>query len=242
MDLKHFNLAHYTGHKALYELFQAYALYKKPINKALSEVGIQVQIRGGGTAETSVILATKTAQEIKLDDIDYMTAYHVGSGFHSLRNAEAKYCINAAIFFQTMMEAVINDKIQDGHFYQKWKTYLTQNNATAKELDYLDKYTTNVYRAIRNNIIHPKGSKGLLNAEKICFYHMYENLKFGWFCFVFLLNKEHDSNMDYQVNWDYMCQECHHIPKGLKEADFPDLEEFGHKLLSKHLNTINQQL
>lgn len=250
--MKNVDLANYTWHKALEELYKCYLLYVEPINIVLKHNDIHVQrIDFKEVSDMESILDKISINDINIEQIDNINAFFFWSSLRSLREKEIEYCINASIFFQAMMEAVINEewikgwfitkKWKDKSFYDKWFDYMKENWADKKEVGYFENYNDNIYKNIRINSIHPKWRDGLKHADNFDFYTVYENIKYWWFCFVFLLNKKHNFYLNYNDNWGEMCKRnC--LEWDLEKNNFVDIEKLSAELYKKHICWINKNL
>ena len=141
-----------------------------------------------------------------------------------------------------MMEAEINDvlgKRAYGSFKDKWEKFLSDHNASNEVRSYFDKYHDVVYKKIRIPSVHAKNIKGLTNIGALRFSVVHEGLKCGWYCFVFLLNVVHKSNMDYSDNWRVMSEEAHGIPAVIDSDEYPDYGEIINRLYQYHLDHFN---
>ena len=245
MHLAHFDIAHYAGHKALDELRRAYLLYTLPIAQAMRESGISgFSIDFKPVSDIGALSQELTVQDLDLDAIDPINAFHWSSYLDLLRQQEAKLCINACIFFQMMMEAVINDVYENTEhgFARKWNWFIGSQGGQLEDRDNFLKYNTNIYEKIRIATVHATKSQGLINAESIHFPYVHENLKRGWYCFVFLLNKKHGAEMDYATNWRTMSEEAHDIPADLSRTMFVHMDQLAGRLRKKHIDYFNDQL
>lgn len=247
LDLNYFDIAEYAGNKALDELYKAYLIYIEPISRALTNNNIHVvSYDFKENHDIDILSSNLTVRDIDVDSADPINALHWSSYLIALREAEAKYCINAAIFFQMKMESVINDIIDNNllgkSFYEKWKNFLMSHNATPEELNYFNGYCENIYRKMRNTTIHAKQRFGIINAELFRFPHVHKYIKFGWYSFVFLLNKTNGLNMNYEDNWLQICQSIHRIPANISEEDFCDMSILSGEMSKKHYDYINQNL
>lgn len=64
MDLEHFDIAHYTGHKALDELFYAYKIYTNPIEHVLRACNIQtIRLNASGVSSVNNLLVITVYNE-----------------------------------------------------------------------------------------------------------------------------------------------------------------------------------
>jgi len=247
LDLNNFDIAQYAGNKALDELYKAYRIYVEPISKALANNNIHVvSYDFKENHDIDILSSNLTVRDIDVDSSDPINALHWSSYLTALREAEAKYCINAVIFFQIKMESVINDVIEENlselSFYRKWNQFLKSHNATQEELDHFNRYCDNIYRKMRNTTIHAKQRFGIINAELFRFPYVYKYIKFGWYSFIFLLNKTNGLNMNYEDNWLQICQYIHCIPANISAEDFCDMSILSEKMSKKHYDYINQNL
>lgn len=243
MDLQHFDIAHYAGHKAVNELAMAYRLYVVPFAEALRTEGIQVTTYDfNDTHDIHVFAERETIQTLDPLSIDPINAFHLSSYMSALQKREAEHCINAAIFFQVMMEASINEALgatATGSFKARWDGFLTANNATSCEQGKLDTYVANIYRALRNKVVHPSGRTGVLDATRFRFPYAHENLKCGWYSFVFLLNKSKGFSLDYAANWQEMVQVVHGVPATIAPANFRHIGDLASQLMTMHTDYLN---
>ena len=95
---------------------------------------------------------------------------------------------------------------------------------------------------MRNTTIHAKQRFGIRNAELFRFPYVHKYIKFGWYSFVFLLNKTNGLNMNYEDNWLQICQSIHRIPANISAEDFCDMSILSEKMSKKHYDYINQNL
>lgn len=100
-------------------------------------------------------------------------------------------------------------------------------------------YFNEIYKGVRNPIIHADQRIGKRNLQIMKFIHVYKYIKKGWFSFVFLLSKEHNLQLNYQQNWKQMC-DIHNLPDNIEEQQFPNLGELTQSLFKKHLNGLNK--
>ena len=250
MDLEHFDIAHYTGHKALDELFFTYSIYVNPIENVLVFCNIHTtRMNASGAPNANNILKNTSIQELEINNIDHIDCFHIGSSLRQLRTKEAEFCINTAIYFQSMMEADINHLVElysltftnkSPSFKVKWKKFLDDYKAPQQIKNSFDLYFNNIYKGIRNPSIHPSKRVGLENPDLLRFSVVYENIMHGWFVFVFSLNIMHDAKIDYKDNWDEMCRR-HNIPSTIDNNLFIKIEELSSAMYKKHINTINKQ-
>lgn len=242
METEHFDIAHYAGHKALEELGKCFRLYTLPIRQVLYENNIQIHsFDFKPISDIGDLISKLTIQDLDIDEIDHINAFHFGSHLRALNKKEIEYCINSSVFFQVMMETEINDILgsDEGHFFGKWDGFLKSNNANAEDLDDFKAYFNNIYKGIRNPTVHPKERIGLRNAEMFHFIHVHEYIKRGWFSSVFLSNKMHGFDMDKNENWKSMCS-SHGVPDEITKEDFPDMGKLAGSLYIKHTEGINK--
>ncbi|MCK5110361.1 MAG: hypothetical protein KAQ94_02485 [Arcobacteraceae bacterium] len=248
--MENFDIAHYTGHKAIDELYKAFRIYIVPIEMALLEHNIQSQSMDfKEKSDINTLVRTLSIININIDDIDHINSFHIASKLTSLRKKEIECCINTAIFFQAMMEADINNLIsitnlklpKNPSFYQKWHTFLTKNKAPKHILDSFKIYFDEIYKGIRNPSIHPKDRRGLSNPELFRFPKVHENIRHGWDVFAFSISIEHNTIIDYNDNWKIMCQEIHNIPQNIIKDEFPNLEKLSGNMYKKHLDFFNNK-
>ena len=196
MGLAHFDIANYLGHRSFDDLYKAFRIYKVPIAVALSENGItsfNIDFKKNHDIEQESL--KNTVCDIDVNSVDPINAFHFAGHIRLLKQKEAEHCINTAIFFQAMMEAVINDALGSkakGSFKDKWISFFKSNNATNKDLQNFDQYHKNIYKKIRIPTVHAKNRKGLTNIEALRFSFVHQNIRYGWFSFVFLLNVIHE--------------------------------------------------
>jgi hypothetical protein len=252
MDMEHFDIAHYTGHKALDELYKAYFLYVNSIEEVLYNCNIQTTRMDFKTiSDIDTILQTTSITNLKIDAIDYINCFHIGGSLRMLRKKEAEFCINTAIFFQSMMEASINHLIslysisfqgnKSPSFKVKWEKFLEINNAPETIKNSFKLYLDNIYKGIRIPAIHPDRRMGLENPELLRFPIVHENIMHGWFVFVFALSIEHSTLINYEDNWNTMCEEIHQIPSLINKEHFPDIEHLSNEMYKKHIDTLNNE-
>jgi len=246
MDLGHYDIANYLGHKAINHLYLVHRIYKVPISQALAENGINgFSVDFKEKSDIEFEKASKTVCDISLDSVDPINAFHFANHLEQLRRCEAEHCIDTAIYFQAMMEATINDVLGSkakGSFKDKWLKFLKSNNASEIEVKYFESYHDNIYKKIRIPTVHAKNRNGLSNIESLQFSFVHENIKYGWFSFVFLLNKIHNFNMDYNDNWKIMSEESHRIPAVIKQEDYPDYSLIINSLHQYHIDYLNNQI
>lgn len=244
MDIHNFDIAHYTGHKAIEELARAHGIYTAPIADVLAMEGVHVTSFDFKPKHDIEDLARRTrVSDLDLDSVDPINAFHWGGYLMHLRKKEGERCINAAIFFQAMMEAVINDQLGDAAerlcFAQKWQNFLRKHDAPARIKQAFEEYVENIYRRIRIKAVHAKSRMGGLDTDSLRFPFVYGYLRSGWDCFAFLTGIAHGSNMDYDENWKTMC-DIHRIPSMLNTAEFCDIGELSGMMTQKHLDFLNQ--
>lgn len=247
MDLKNYDIANYLGHKALNHLHLAYRIYTVPISQALIENGIsEFNIDFKEESDIEIVKSKKKVSDISIKNVDPINAIYLANSLSLLKQREAEHCIDAAIYFQAMMEATINDALGNkakGTFKDKWQKFLNDNNANQIEVNYFEKYHDNIYKKIRIPSVHAENRKGLVNIEALRFSFVHENLKMGWFSFIFLLNKMHKCNLDYEENWKMMSEEAHDVPSTVNEDEYADYSLIVNKLYAYHLdyfNSLNQ--
>jgi hypothetical protein len=139
------------------------------------------------------------------------------------------------------MESVINDHLgsgASGSFASKWVGVLNNSGAAQADLDNFDNYLANIYRRMRNKVVHPSARTGVIDASRFSFSHAHENLKYGWFTFVFLLNHQHGAAMDYDDNWKTMA-EAHSVPAVINPGDYPNLGTLAGQMMKVHLDHLN---
>ncbi|MBF0470841.1 MAG: hypothetical protein HQL48_05645 [Gammaproteobacteria bacterium] len=95
-------------------------------------------------------------------------------------------------------------------------------------------------KKIRTPTVHAKNRQGLTNIESLRFSYLHENMKYGWSCFVFLLNIIHGFKMDYDENWKIMC-EGHGIPAVITKDDYLDYSLLCNELNAKHFAHLNDE-
>lgn len=221
----------------------AYRLYVVPFAEALRNEGIQVTTYDfKDTHDIHVLAERETIQTLDPLSIDPINAFHLSSYMSALQKQEAQHCINAAIFFQVMMEASINEALgarATGSFKMKWGGYLNANNATSREQGQLDTYVTNIYRALRNKVVHPSGRTGVLDATQFRFPYTHENLKCGRYSFVFLLNKSNGLSLDYAANWQEMVELAHGVPATIAPPSFRHMGDLASQLMARHTDYLN---
>lgn len=244
MDIQNIDIAHYTGHKAIEELAMAHRIYATPIADVLAMECVHVTSFDFKPKHDIEDLARRTrVSDLDLDSVDPINAFHWGGYLRHLRKKEGERCINAAIFFQAMMEAVINDHMGDAaeklYFAQKWRSFLTKHDAPARIKQAFEEYVENIYRSIRIKALHAKSRTGGLDTDSLRFPFVHGYLKSGWDCFVFLYGIAHDLDMDYDKNWKAMC-DIHRIPSMLDTAEFCDIGELSRMMTQKHLDSFNQ--
>lgn len=171
MDIHNFDIAFYTGHKAIEELSRAYQKYVGPIAPVLEAEGVRTSsFDFKENHDIEVLVRRQTVSELDIDGVDPINAFHWGGFLMNLRKKEAERCINAAIFFQAMMEAAINDALGDeaeGSFAMKWRSFLEQNGASEQVKQAFEDYLVNIYRKIRIPAVHAKkriGGRGVRSS------------------------------------------------------------------------------
>lgn len=243
MDLGHYDIAHYLGHKAIYHLYLAYRIYTVPVSQALAENGISgFNIDFKENSDFEIEKARNSVRDISKENVDPINAFHFANSLSLLKQREAEHCIDASIYFQSMMEASINDalgKKAKGSFKDKWLKYLNENGAKQSDIDYFESYHDNIYKKIRIPSVHAKDRKGLINIEALRFSFVHENIKKGWFSFIFLLNNSHGFDMNYEDNWKIMSEEAHNVPATIDDADYPDYSLIVGELYKYHLDHFN---
>ena len=161
------------------EMYRCYRLYSTPFDRALYENNIQVSSYDFKLKSDIGDLASGlTIQDLEIDKIDHINAFHIGGYLFSLKKKEIEYCINSSVFFQVMMETVINDAlgIHNGSFFNKWDKFLKDNNASEDEMNDFKLYFDNIYKGIRIPTVHPKERIGLGNSQMFRFDHVHELL------------------------------------------------------------------
>jgi len=237
-DLGDFDIADYAGHTAFSELNEAYKVYIRPINN-------------------TVLAKPTNIQNIDIENFDYVRAPALGISIENLRKEEAKRCINAAIFFQAMMEAVVNNErsTTEKYFKEKWNNFLIRNEASEEIKQHFSDYHQNIYKDIRINAVHANTRIGSINMGKLRFPYLYENLMRGWFCFIFLLKhsdrealsssltqtRNNIDNDNYQKSWATMC-DVHGMPSTIDNSQYPDLSEYARYLNKKNIDGSNNDL
>lgn len=240
MNSKHFDIAHYAGHKAIEELHKCYRLYTLPIGQVLRENNIQISsFDFKSKSDINELVAKVSLQEVDIDKIDNINAFHLSKYLTSIRKKEIEFCINTAIFFQVMMESDINDVLgsDKGTFEKKWKRFLKDNNATNEETNSYQLYFKNIYIKVRTPSVHPKQNVGIRNIYQFKFEYIYKFIKEGWFSFCFLLNKTRNLELNYEQNWKQLCK-MHNLPATINES-YKDIEELSMKLNNKYLEEFN---
>lgn len=243
MNSKYFDIADYSGHKAIGELYKCFRLYNIPLREVLPENNVQINSFNFNEKSTFKTDIEKISLlDLDIEKIDHIDSFHYGGYLKMLNKKEIEYCINTAVFFQVMMESTINDLGYKGYFHEKWEKFFEDNKAEQSVLDDFQFYLENIYRGIRNKTVHPKKKIGLRNVEMFCFSHVYENIKRGWFCFVFLLNKTNGIELNKENNWNQMC-EISGIPNegNIELEKYPDIEKMTELFYKKHLNGINNK-
>ena len=251
MTLEHFDIAHYTGHKALDELYKSYYLYVNPISEVLYNCNINVtRMDFKEVTDIDSILNKTTIMDLNIDDIDYINCSHISFSLRTLRKKEAEFCINTAIFFQSMMETDINhlislnrikfEKKESRSFKGKWEKFFEVNNAPQSMRDSFILYFENIYKGIRNPVVHPDRRSGLYNPDLLRFPIVHENIMHGWRVFAFSQSIEHNIEINYEDNWNTMCNEIHHIPSKIDKEVFPDMDSLSKNMSKKHLDTLNK--
>ncbi|MEA5575741.1 hypothetical protein [Anabaena sp. UHCC 0451] len=194
--------------------------------------------------------------EYNYNALDYQS---VSIELASKRKNEFQFCIQAVILFQVSMEAIINQVITtkpeiqkfiedslkkkkkwyDATFKDKWCKTLEKQKI---ELENFEKYHENIYRTLRNNVVHPrhrysgeKPEKLIFSADKFIFSNVYSGFKNGWLAFASLsqaVGYPHDNN-----SWDIYCDICH-LPKSLVPEEYPNLTEKSNFFLNEYMNHI----
>lgn len=246
MDKRNFDIAHYVWHKAMDELYKCYKIYTCSLSWLLRENWISMTFHDfKDKHDINQILNSTNIQNLSIDKIDYINSLHIWSVLSTLWKKEAEYCINTSIFFQIMMEADINDIISNSKaeksFYTKWNIFLKDNNASSKENWYFDKYYNDIYKWVRNPIIHPKNKVWFRNINNYNFVNIYNWVKNWWFTFIFLLNKVHNYNINYEENWSEICK-LHWLPPRIDNTDFLDIESLSKTFYNKHLTEFNKSI
>ena len=165
------------------------------------------------------------------------------------RQNEFQFCIKAVILFQASMEAIINQAIttksdikelievkynkkKKPTFQDKWEKTLEKYEI---ELENFKEYHENIYRNLRNNVVHPDNRYSVKNAEKFIFSNVYSGFKNGWLAFASLsqaVGYPHDNN-----SWDIYCDICH-LPKSVNPEKYPNLTEKSYFFLNEYMNHI----
>lgn len=230
-----FDIAHYTGHKALDELYNAYLIYILPISEALRFFNIHIQFYDTKSeSDITEIISKISVSNLKIESVDPVNAIHINHCLTHLRKKELEFCVNTAIFFQVMMESVIIDSLSSNQkkksFYEKWENYFDKNQASEEERVYFKTYLENVYNKMRVPVVHPKTRQGIKDEHLFRFPILLENIKYGWFAYIFFLNKSEGSNLNYEENWKIMSENIHKIPTEIDNRYFPDINQLSRKL------------
>ena len=244
MDKANFDIANYTGHKAFEQLKLCSDLYNEPLEGIFHKHGISINSFDFKlNSDFGNSFKKLSLNKIDFQNLNYIDAFHVATLLSQMNKLETELCINSCIFFQIMLESTINDVANNprDYFETKWINFLENNNATTEDLQNFNDYLNNIYRGIRNKVVHPNNSRGLRNVEKYNFVYVYENLKKGWYVFVFLLNKIHNFNMNYQDNWTIMCN-SHGLPEKINSNNFVNIEKTMFNLFKLHTDHLNKNL
>lgn len=243
MKSEYFNISQYAYNKAFEELSKCFRIHSLPIKKVLEENNIQVlKFDFNGNSNFENLIAKKSLQEIKMSEINGSSAFRLSRVLFALRKKEIEYLINTVIFFQVMMESDINEVLGNtqGFFKDKWKSYLKKNNASDLEKKSFQLYDRNIYQELRIPVVHPEQNIGIRNISKFNIKHTHKNIKEGWFSFCFLLSKIKEIELNYERNWESVC-EGHNIPSNIEKIRFRDIEEFATKLNEKYLVEFNNK-
>lgn len=193
------------------------------------------------------VCKAKQLIEYNYNPLDYQ---NLSIQLASERQNEFQFCIQAVILFQASMEAIINQVITtqpdtkefieaslkkkwyQASFKDKWCKTLKKQKI---ELKNFEKYHENIYRTLRNNVVHPKNRYSVENAEKFIFPDVYLGFQHGWLAFAFLsqaVGSPHDNN-----SWDIYCNICH-LPESVNPEEYPNLTEKSDFFLNEYMNHI----
>ena len=247
MTDEYFDIANYTGHKALDELKMCYDIYELTIAQVLRLNNVNIQFMDfKPKTDIYEIIETTSVADLDIEKLDAINCQHLSGCLRTLRKKEVEYCINSSVFFQIMLEADINDfkpEYEDKRFdfKMKWKTLFDENNATDEIRNYFNDYFSVIYRGIRVPNVHPKKQKGLDNTHLLRFEQVQKGMMKGWFCFVYLLNLKNGLNLDYKENWKQMCNSIHQIPVNPDKKRLKKLDKLAIDLSKKASNELNKK-
>lgn len=244
--MRNFDLAGFVGHQAITELAYCYELYTLPVEHALKLNNVN-STRMDFKQESTInkLINTISVNTLKIDDIDYIDAGFFGSSLEWLIKLETRYCIKAAIYFQTMMEAEINEELtkaeqKDKSFYKKWKYFFDKHNANPSIRSWFEDYYTHIYKNIRNKYIHSKEIRPEVEDDELTLYKTHKYIMYGWFCFVFLLEVRHSTTLNFQDNWKEMCT-INKAPENLN-LKYTNIEKLANELHKKHIDGLNKTI
>ncbi len=226
------------------ELSKAFHLYRVPIADALESEDVQITSYDfKDNHDIDELGRRMRVVDLNIDSVDPINAIHWGGQLRILRKKEGERCINAAIFFQAMMEAVINDHLvgaqTDRPFAEKWEMFLENNGAPSAIEKAFKDYKKNIYRNIRIPAVHAKRRVGGLDAASLRFPIVHAHLKSGWHCFAYLTGVKHDSPIDPDTNWKTMC-DIHGLPAIIEIAELPDMDSLSKMMYERGASYFNQ--
>ncbi|HEX2906022.1 MAG TPA: hypothetical protein VHO69_04135 [Phototrophicaceae bacterium] len=172
--------------------------------------------------------------------IHWAEGLSAGTQLNLLRQQEFNFCADSIIFFQAMMEAIINQVIIEypqlkppkDTFAEKWTNAF---NIHLLDTEDLDMYLA-FYRSHRNPLIHPKTRDRVEHVETFRFPIVYDGLRAGWASFKDLfraLGTPHDEN-----SWQIMC-EAHKLPAQIDPNQYVDIQTWAGEMFRKHLEGMN---
>jgi len=173
----------------------------------------------------------------------------IGQKLDYYRRQEFNFCADSIIFFQAMMEVVINQVIKENNhlelknkkhkiikqppFADKWKNAFAHYSIKSTDLSI---YTT-FYKNYRNPLIHPPTRDIVDNAENIRFPMVYQGLYAGWSAFRDLmqaLKQPHDNN-----SWQLMC-DAHQLPIQIDPNYYVDSQKWVKEMYRRHHDGANE--
>ena len=164
-----------------------------------------------------------------------------------LRKTELKWCFQAVILFQAMMEKVpyFVPEIESGmepttkqNFASSWKDLLSQikdpTTQSAAQAAF-DAYNTDFYIELRNPIIHGRTPEDINKLNNIRAPAVHEGMRLGWRAYDYLLTEVFKPEQKHEPSWKNMC-DAYNIPASLDLANFPDLNELSGEFSKKHMD------
>lgn len=141
-----------------------------------------------------------------LDKMDPTYLHHVNVQ-ENLSERFFQYASNSVFLYQSMMEALINWAIEltdvdckkRPSFKKKWIDLL---NNGEQPCDNFNNYHKEIYRDIRNIMLHPKENE-LSELNNVCCKKLYLGYKSGWKAYeqlCYIIKRPHDDN-----SWKIFC-------------------------------------